>query len=88
MYFLSWIIVGLVAGWLAGKFLKGQGYGPWMDIGMGIIGAVVAGLLMQATGLGGYAGRLLTTFVVVIGAVLLTLVAGFLNGRRFLARQL
>ena len=36
MYFLSWIIVGLVAGWSAGKILKGNTYGPFMDIAMGI----------------------------------------------------
>lgn len=88
MYFLSWIIVGSVAGWWAGKILKGHGYGPWMDIGMGVTGACVAGLLMQSAGLGRYAGGFLTTFVAVIGAVLLTLGAGFLNGRRFFARQL
>ncbi len=35
MYFLSWIIVGLVAGWSAGKILKGHAYGPVMDIAMG-----------------------------------------------------
>ena len=32
MYFLPWIIVGLVTGWSAGKILKGNGYGPLMDI--------------------------------------------------------
>jgi len=36
MYFLSWIIVGLIAGWLTGKLLTGGGYGPIMDIVMGI----------------------------------------------------
>ncbi len=43
MYFLSWIIVGLVAGWSAGKILKGNGYGPLMDIAIGIGGAVAGG---------------------------------------------
>jgi len=36
MYLLSWILVGLVAGWLGGKILKGDGYGTVMDITMGI----------------------------------------------------
>ena len=45
MYFLSWIIVGLVAGWSAGKILKGDGYGPLMDIAIGIVGAVTGGFL-------------------------------------------
>jgi len=54
MYFLSWIIVGLVAGWSAGKILKGHAYGPFMDIAMGICGAVVGGMLMRSAGFGGY----------------------------------
>ncbi|HEY1469958.1 MAG TPA: GlsB/YeaQ/YmgE family stress response membrane protein [Candidatus Acidoferrum sp.] len=88
MYFLSWIIVGLVAGWLSGKILSGNGYGPFMDIVMGIGGAVAGGLLMQSAGLGGYQGTIITTLVALIGAVLLTLLAGFVNGRRIYARQL
>ncbi len=88
MYLLSWIIVGLVAGWLGGKILKGDGYGTFMDIAMGIGGAVAGGLLMQSAGLGGYWGTFGTTLVALIGAVLLTLLAGFVNGRRMSARQL
>lgn len=88
MYLLSWIILGLVTGWLAGKILKGDGYGPIMDIAMGIGGAVAGGLLMQSAGLGGYGGTILTTLVAMIGAVLLTLLAGLMNGRRVYARQL
>jgi uncharacterized membrane protein YeaQ/YmgE (transglycosylase-associated protein family) len=50
MYLVSWIIVGIAAGWLAGKILKGNGYGPLMDIAMGICGAVVGGLLIESAG--------------------------------------
>jgi uncharacterized membrane protein YeaQ/YmgE (transglycosylase-associated protein family) len=88
MNFVSWIIVGLVAGWFGGKILKGNAYGPFMDIGMGVSGAVAGGLLMQSAGFSGYRGIILTTFVAMIGAVLLTLLAGFVNGRRIYARQL
>ena len=88
MYFISWIIVGLVVGWFGGKILKGNTYGPFMDIGMGIGGAIAGGLLMQSAGLSGYKGIVLTTLVAMIGALLLTLVAGFVNGRRMYARQL
>lgn len=88
MYFLSWIIVGSVVGWSAGKFLKGDGYGPFMDILMGLGGGVTSGLLMRSAGFGGFAGTVLTTLVAMIGAVLLTLLAGFVNGRRLYARQL
>ncbi len=88
MYFLSWIIVGLVAGWSAGKLLKGNGYGPFMDIAMGTCGAVVGGMLMRSAGYGGYGGTIITTLVAMICAVLLTLLAGLVNGRRMSARQL
>jgi len=88
MYFLSWIIVGLVAGWSAGKILKGNKYGPFMDITMGICGAVVGGMLMRSAGIGGYGGTIITTLVAMLGAVLLTLLAGLVNGRRMYARQL
>ena len=88
MYFLSWIIVGLVAGWSAGKILKGHAYGPFIDIAMGICGAVVGGMLMRSAGIGGYGGTIITTLVAMLGAVLLTLVAGLVKGRRMSARQL
>ena len=88
MYFASWIVVGLVAGWFGGKILKGNTYGPIMDIAMGMCGAVAGGLLMQSAGFSGYGGIILTTFVAMIGAVLLTLLVGFVSGRRMYARQL
>ena len=87
MYFLSWIIVGLVAGWSAGKILKGNGYGPLMDIVMGICGAVAGGFLARSVGFSGYRGATFTTLVAIIGAALLALLAGFVNGRRLYARQ-
>jgi uncharacterized membrane protein YeaQ/YmgE (transglycosylase-associated protein family) len=88
MYLLSWIVVGLVAGWLVGKTLKGEGYGTFMDIAIGICGAVAGGFFMRSAGFSGYRGTIYTTLVAIIGAVLLTLVVGFMNGRRLYARQL
>lgn len=88
MHFVSWIMVGIAAGWLAGKILKGDGYGPLMDIAMGICGAVAGGLLIGSAGFIGYRGPVVTTLVAMIGAVLLTLLAGFVTGRRLYARQL
>jgi uncharacterized membrane protein YeaQ/YmgE (transglycosylase-associated protein family) len=88
MYFISWIIVGLAAGLLAGRILKGDGYGPVMDFAMGIGGAVAGGLLMRSAGFSGYRGAVGTTLVAMIAAILLTLLAGLVNGRRMSARQL
>lgn len=88
MYLISWITVGLVVGWLSGRALKGYGYGPLMDIAMGICGAVAGGLLMQSAGIAGRNGTIATVLVAIVGAALVTLVAGFVNGRRLYARQL
>jgi uncharacterized membrane protein YeaQ/YmgE (transglycosylase-associated protein family) len=80
MYFLSWIIVGLVAGWSAGKILKGYGYGPLMDIAIGVGGAVAGGFPMRSAGFSGHRGTIYTTLVAVICAALLTLLVSFVNG--------
>ncbi len=46
MHILWWIVVGLIAGWLTGKIMKGAGYGVIGDI-VGIVGAVVGGFIMR-----------------------------------------
>ena len=67
---LWWVIVGLIAGWAAGKIMQGGGYGAAMDIVLGIVGAVVGGWVMSLVGL--QAGGLVGTIIVaIIGAVLL-----------------
>ena len=48
MGILSWIIVGLIAGWLAGIVMRGRGYGLLGDIVIGIVGAVIGGFLAGA----------------------------------------
>ena len=67
---IYWILVGLIAGWAAGKLMKGGGYGTVMDIVLGIVGAVVGGRLLGLLGI--YAGGLIGTINVAnIGAVFL-----------------
>jgi uncharacterized membrane protein YeaQ/YmgE (transglycosylase-associated protein family) len=67
---IYWVIVGLIAGWAAGKIMKGGGYGTVMDIVLGIVGAVVGGRLLGLFGV--YAGGLIGTIIVaIIGAVFL-----------------
>ena len=88
MFLLSWILAGCAIGWSVGKALKGNGYGPVMDVVLGVGGAVAGGLFIQSAGLGGYGGTIMTTLVAVIGAVLMTVLVGLVNGRRMYARQL
>ena len=65
-----WIVVGLIAGWAAGKIMKGGGYGAVMDIILGVVGAVVGGWLLGALGV--HAGGFISTIVVaIIGAIFL-----------------
>jgi uncharacterized membrane protein YeaQ/YmgE (transglycosylase-associated protein family) len=72
MHILWWIIVGLVAGWATGKIMKGAGYGVFMDIVVGIAGALVGGFLMRSLGFAGEGGLVYTIIVAIGGAVVLT----------------
>jgi len=88
MYFIALILVGAVVGWGAGRVFQGNGYGPFMDILMGVGGAVVGGLLMRSAGFVGNSGTVITALVAMVGAVLVTMLAAYVNGRRVYARQL
>ncbi len=77
-----WILVGLIAGFITGKLMKGSGFGALGDIIIGIIGAVVGGFIMTKLGFSGQGGLIYTIFVAVIGAVLLTLLLRLITGNR------
>jgi uncharacterized membrane protein YeaQ/YmgE (transglycosylase-associated protein family) len=82
MIIIWWIIVGLIAGWITGKLMSGGGYGPIMDIVIGIIGALIGGFIMKHLGYAGSGGMIYTICVAVLGAVLLTLLLRvFTRGR-------
>ena len=51
MGFIAWIVVGLIAGWLAGQVMKGGGYGTIVDIILGILGGVVGGWVFGLLGI-------------------------------------
>ena len=68
---LIWaVIIGLIAGWLAGKVMKGGGYGVPMDIVLGIVGGVIGRFMFGLLGLSasGLIGSIIVSFV---GAVIL-----------------
>jgi uncharacterized membrane protein YeaQ/YmgE (transglycosylase-associated protein family) len=66
-----WIIVGLVAGWLAGVVMKGGGFGIVADIVLGILGAVVGGWIFSMLGIGAGSGIVGSVVVAFVGAVVL-----------------
>lgn len=65
------LIVGAVAGWLAGQIVKGYGFGLWGNIVVGILGAVVAGLILPRVGLGMGGGMVASVIHATLGAVIL-----------------
>lgn len=71
MGLLAWVVVGLIAGWLAGQVMRGGGYGVVVDIILGLVGGVVGGWVFGLLGIwpgGGMVGSVVVAFV---GAVIL-----------------
>ena len=68
---IAWLVVGAIAGWLAGQFMRGGGYGLVGDIIVGIIGAFIGGFVLTLLGIGGSAGFVGSIVVAFIGAVVL-----------------
>jgi uncharacterized membrane protein YeaQ/YmgE (transglycosylase-associated protein family) len=71
MGFIEWIVVGLIAGFLAGKVMKGGGYGVFVDIILGILGGLLGGWIFSLLGLWQGRGVLGSIIVAFIGAVIL-----------------
>jgi len=71
MGFLAWIIVGLIAGWLAGQVMKGGGYGVLVDIILGILGGVLGGWIFGMLGIWQGRGMIGSIVVAFVGAVIL-----------------
>ncbi len=82
MFIIWWIIVGLIAGFITGKLMKGSGFGALGDIVVGVVGAIVGGFIMRSLGYSGQGGLLYTILVAVVGAVLLTLLLRLITGNR------
>jgi uncharacterized membrane protein YeaQ/YmgE (transglycosylase-associated protein family) len=81
---IAWIIIGIVAGWITGKIMKGSGFGFFMDMLVGLIGAVVGGFAATRLGFAGpgQQGMLVSIVIAVVGAVLLTLILRLVSGGR------
>jgi uncharacterized membrane protein YeaQ/YmgE (transglycosylase-associated protein family) len=71
MEFVWFIIVGLIAGWLAGVIMKGGGFGVIGDIIVGIVGALLGGWLFSTMGVSAGGGLLGAIVVALIGAIIL-----------------
>jgi uncharacterized membrane protein YeaQ/YmgE (transglycosylase-associated protein family) len=82
MSFIAWIVLGLIAGFIASKLVNKTGEGMLIDIVLGIVGAVVGGWLFNAFGMSGVSGlNLYSLLVAVIGAALFLIVYHALTRR-------
>jgi uncharacterized membrane protein YeaQ/YmgE (transglycosylase-associated protein family) len=83
MSIIGWIVLGLIAGFIASKIVNKRGEGVIMDIVLGIIGALVGGFIFSTLGSSGVTGfNLYSMVVAVIGAVVVLLVYHAITGRR------
>lgn len=76
---LSWIFIGLVAGWLAGTLARGRGYGCIVNIILGMVGAVLGGWIFMKLGIFGNSW-LYSLAAATVGAVVLVVVARLFSG--------
>jgi uncharacterized membrane protein YeaQ/YmgE (transglycosylase-associated protein family) len=82
MYLLWWILVGLVAGWLTGKLMKGGGYGFFLDIVLGIVGAIVGGFIARAIGISSEGGLIYTILIALGGAIIVVFLVRLITGKK------
>ena len=84
MSIIAWIVLGLIAGWLAGIIMRGGGYGIIGDIVLGILGAIIGGwltgVLLGRDVVSGF--NIETLIVAVIGAIVLIAISRLFTGRR------
>jgi len=78
---IGWLLIGLLAGWLAGKMARGRGFGCIGDILIGLIGSVIGGWIFTQLGIGGHANTFMYSLAAAtVGAVLLVSIAHIFFG--------
>ena len=83
MSIISWIILGLIAGFIGSKIVDRHGQGFWLDIALGIIGAIVGGFLFEFFGGTGITGlNIWSMIVAIVGSVVVLWVYNALMARR------
>ena len=83
MGILSWIILGLIAGFIGSKIVNREGQGFWLDMVLGIIGALVGGFLFDLFGASGVTGlNIYSMIVAIVGAVVVLVVYNAVMGQR------
>jgi len=80
---VSWIILGLIAGFIGSKIVNRQGQGFWLDIALGIVGALVGGFVFDLFGASGVTGlNIYSMIVAIVGSIAVLLIYNAVTGRR------
>jgi uncharacterized membrane protein YeaQ/YmgE (transglycosylase-associated protein family) len=83
MGIISWIILGLIAGFIGSKIVDKQGQGFWLNIALGIVGALVGGFIFDLIGSSGVTGlNIWSMIVAIIGSVVVLWIYNAVAGRR------
>jgi uncharacterized membrane protein YeaQ/YmgE (transglycosylase-associated protein family) len=83
MSIFSWIILGLIAGFIGSKIVESRGQGFWLNIALGIVGALVGGFLFSFFGASGVTGLNISSMIVaIVGSVVVLFVYNAATGRR------
>ncbi|HTU24901.1 MAG TPA: GlsB/YeaQ/YmgE family stress response membrane protein [Pirellulales bacterium] len=75
MGIVAWLVLGLIAGFIASRLVNKQGAGMSMDIVLGIVGAVVGGFIAQFAGFAGVTGFDLYSLLIAVGGAMVVLIA-------------
>jgi len=80
MGIIAFLIIGIIAGWLAGKIIRGGGFGIIGNMAVGVVGAVIGGFIFSFVGIttGGWLGSIATATV---GALVLLFLVGLIKGK-------
>ncbi len=79
---IAWIVIGLIAGWLAGLIMPGRGYGLVGDLIVGLIGAFIGGLIVGLLAPGSSFGFIGSLIIALIGACILVAILHAVTGNR------
>ena len=83
MGIISWVILGLIAGFIGSKIVNRQGQGFWLDIALGIVGALVGGFIFNLFGASGVTGlNIYSMIVAIVGSIVVLLIYNVSMGRR------
>lgn len=78
--FIAWIIIGLIAGWLAEKIMK-RDHGLWTNLIVGVVGALLGGFLVNMLGMDASGRWIVGIIVATLGAVILLFLLGMIRKR-------